>query len=165
MLTGLDEASSYDGCTFHVMAQCCHRKVGQTGEQGWCRWNIASHDYAVKRRKLQEFLEKGKTVSVAVTYDHRPKTWQEQYPKAVEVWFLVEKNVTMSSGDMRVLRKLLNLIHLNIMLVLYTQPVHALNTNSGAMLRLHGSQGAADTLTSHVACMAALSHITAVGVL
>jgi translation initiation factor IF-3 len=53
---------------------------------GHCRWNIAPHDFAVKARKLEEFLEQGKTVSVAVTYDHRPKTWQEQYPKAVEVW-------------------------------------------------------------------------------
>jgi translation initiation factor IF-3 len=52
---------------------------------GQCRWNIAPHDFAVKARKLEEFLEQGKTVSVAVTYDHRPKTWQEQYPKAVEV--------------------------------------------------------------------------------
>lgn len=56
-------------------------------ENVWCacRWNIAPHDFAVKQRKLQEFLDKGKAVAVAVTYDHRAKTWQEQYPKAVEV--------------------------------------------------------------------------------
>lgn len=39
----------------------------------------------MKQRKLQEFLDKGKTVAVAVTYDQRAKTWQEQYPRAVEV--------------------------------------------------------------------------------
>ena len=50
-----------------------------------CRWHIAPHDFAVKQHKVQELLDKGKTVSVGVTYDHRPKTWQEQYPKAVEV--------------------------------------------------------------------------------
>ena len=36
-------------------------------------------------RKVQEFLDKGRLVAVSTTYDHKPKKWPEQYPKAVEV--------------------------------------------------------------------------------
>ena len=76
--------------TFDTSVSHLHLKIEVVitrRENVWCacRWNIAPHDFAVKQRKLQEFLDKGKAVAVAVTYDHRAKTWQEQYPKAVEV--------------------------------------------------------------------------------
>jgi len=53
-----------------------------SGCQRRCR--ILQHDLDVKRRKIDEFLEKGFRVTVSATYEVKRNAWKDEYPKAIE---------------------------------------------------------------------------------